>query len=133
MTNNDFLHSTIIVIVELLDWIIVIIYLILSIYIGFRYKSQAGKSLSDFFLGGRNIPWYIAGISMVATTFAADTPLWVTERIAINGISGNWLWWNMLIGGMLTTFFFAQYWRRSEVITELEFIELRYSGKAAQW
>lgn len=82
-------------------------------------------------MGGRNIPWYVAGISMVATTFAADTPLWVTERIAANGISGNWLWWNMLIGGMLTTFFFAQYWRRANVLTELEFIELRYSGTSA--
>ncbi|HAW52923.1 MAG TPA: sodium:proline symporter [Flavobacteriales bacterium] len=115
-----------------IDWIIVILYLSLTIYIGFRYKSQAGKSLSDFFLGGRNIPWYIAGISMVATTFAADTPLWVTERVAMFGVSGNWIWWNMLIGGMLTTFFFAQYWRRAEVLTELEFIELRYSGKAAE-
>ena len=116
---------------QIIDWIIVGTYLLFSLYIGRRYRSVAGKSLSDFFLGGRKIPWYIAGISMVATTFAADTPLWVTERIAQNGISGNWLWWNMLIGGMLTTFFFAQYWRRAGVLTELELIELRYSGKAA--
>lgn len=114
-----------------LDWIIIIAYLILALGIGFFYKKQAGKSLSDFFLGGRNLPWYIAGISMVATTFAADTPLWVTEKIAQHGISGNWLWWNMLIGGMLTTFFFAKLWRRAEIVTELEFIELRYSGKPA--
>ncbi|MEQ8323053.1 MAG: sodium:solute symporter family protein [Vicingaceae bacterium] len=114
-----------------IDWIIVGIYLSLSVFIGLRYRTQAGKSLGDYFLGGRNIPWYIAGISMVATTFAADTPLWVTERVAMHGISGNWIWWNMLIGGMLTTFFFAQYWRRAEVLTELEFIELRYGGRPA--
>lgn len=114
-----------------LDWSIIIGYLLLAAAIGFYYKNQAGKNLENFFLGGRNLPWYIAGISMVATTFAADTPLWVTEKIAQHGISGNWLWWNMLIGGMLTTFFFARLWRRAEILTELEFIELRYSGKAA--
>lgn len=115
----------------LIDWIIIVVYLIIAIGIGFYFKKQASNSLSDFFLGGRKLPWYIAGISMVATTFAADTPLWVTEKIAQHGISGNWLWWNMLIGGMLTTFFFARLWRRAEIVTELEFIELRYSGKAA--
>ncbi|PCH65682.1 MAG: sodium:proline symporter [Bacteroidetes bacterium] len=115
----------------LLDWTIIILFLILSLYIGIRYKEKAGKSLSDYFLGGRNLPWYIAGISMVATTFAADTPLAVTELVAKGGISGNWLWWNMLFGGMLTTFFFARLWRRANILTELEFIEIRYSGKAA--
>ncbi|MDZ7849240.1 MAG: hypothetical protein U5L96_22365 [Owenweeksia sp.] len=75
----------------------------------------------------------MAGVSVVATTFAADTPLWVTEKIAQHGISGNWLWWNMLIGGMLTTFFFARLWRRANIITELEFLELRYSGAVARW
>ncbi len=114
-----------------LDWIIIVAYLCLSLAIGLYYRKQASKSLNDFFLGGRQLPWYLAGISMVATTFAADTPLWVTEKIAQHGVSGNWLWWNMLIGGMLTTFFFAQLWRRSEVLTELEFIEFRYSGKPA--
>jgi len=114
-----------------IDWIIIIAYLVLALGIGLYFKNQASKSLSDFFLGGRKLPWYIAGISMVATTFAADTPLWVTEKIAQHGISGNWLWWNMLIGGMLTTFFFARLWRRANVVTELEFVELRYSGKAA--
>lgn len=115
----------------LIDWIIVIFFLVLFLIIGFLYKGKASKSLSDFFLSGRNLPWYIAGVSMVATTFAADTPLAVTELVAKNGISGNWLWWNMLIGGMLTTFFFAKLWRRAQILTELEFIELRYSGKAA--
>jgi len=114
-----------------IDWVIIAVYLVIAIGIGFYFKKQASNSLSDFFLGGRKLPWYIAGISMVATTFAADTPLWVTEKIAQHGISGNWLWWNMLIGGMLTTFFFARLWRRAEIVTELEFIELRYSGKAA--
>ncbi|MGB0403410.1 MAG: sodium:solute symporter family protein [Salibacteraceae bacterium] len=118
---------------ETIDWVILIAYLAISIYIGFHFKNQAGKSLSDFFLGGRNMPWYVAGISMVATTFAADTPLWVTEVVAQNGISGNWLWWNMLIGGMLTTFFFSKLWRRANVLTELEFIELRYGGKPAKF
>ncbi len=79
------------------------------------------------------MPWYVAGISMVATTFAADTPLWVTEVIAQHGISGNWLWWNMLIGGMLTTFFFSRLWRRANILTELEFIELRYGGVPAKF
>lgn len=114
-----------------IDWIIIIAYLLLSLGIGLYYRSIASKDLSQFFLGGRNLPWYIAGISMVATTFAADTPLWVTEKIAQHGVSGNWLWWNMLIGGMLTTFFFARLWRRADVLTELELIEIRYSGKAA--
>jgi Na+/proline symporter len=115
----------------LIDWIIIIAYLLLSLVIGLMYKDRAGKSMSDFFLGGRNLPWYIAGISMVATTFAADTPLAVTELVAQKGVSGNWLWWNFLFGGMLTTFFFARLWRRSEILTEVELIEFRYSGKEA--
>lgn len=120
-------------VLALVDWIIVIVFLGITLYIGLKYKNKASGSLTDFFLAGRNLPWYIAGISMVATTFAADTPLWVAEVIKKNGISGNWLWWNMLIGGMLTTFFFAKMWRKSGVLTELEFLELRYSGKAAQY
>lgn len=117
----------------LLDWIVVIVILATIVLIGIRYRAKPGSSLSDFFLGGRNLPWYIAGVSMVATTFAADTPLWVTEKIAQHGISGNWLWWNMLIGGMLTTFFFARLWRRANILTELELLEIRYSGKVAGW
>lgn len=118
---------------SVLDWTIVGIFLFISLFIGLYFRKQAGKSLSDFFLGGRNLPWYIAGISMVATTFAADTPLWVTEKVKQHGISGNWLWWNMVISGVLTTFFFAHLWRRANIITELELIEIRYSGKAAQF
>ncbi|MDG1476277.1 MAG: Na+:solute symporter, partial [Vicingaceae bacterium] len=119
-------------VLELVDWIIVVIFLGITLFIGLKFKNKASGSLTDFFLAGRNLPWYIAGISMVATTFAADTPLWVAEVIKKNGISGNWLWWNMLIGGMLTTFFFAKMWRKANVLTELEFLELRYSGKAAK-
>lgn len=117
----------------LIDWIIIALFIGISFYIGIRVKNTAGKSLSHFFLGGRNLPWYIAGVSMVATTFAADTPLAVTEIIAKNGISGNWLWWSFLIGGLLTTFFFANLWRKANILTELEFLELRYSGKFAQF
>ncbi len=116
-----------------LDWVVVIFFLVLFVFIGLSFRKKAGSSLTAFFLGGRNLPWYIAGVSMVATTFAADTPLWVTEKIAQHGISGNWLWWNMLIGGMLTTFFFARMWRRAEILTELELLELRYSGAVARW
>jgi len=116
---------------HLADWLIVLFYLTLSLSIGLYYRKQASKNLTSFFLGGRNLGWFVAGTSMVATTFAADTPLAVTELVGKNGISGNWLWWNFLIGGMLTTFFFARYWRRAGVLTEVEFIELRYGGKPA--
>ncbi len=114
-----------------IDWIIIVAYLLLSLAIGVYYKDKASKSLTDFFLGGRNLPWFVAGVSMVATTFAADTPLAVNELVGQYGISGNWLWWNMLFGGMLTTFFFARLWRRAEILTEVELIEFRYSGKPA--
>jgi len=117
----------------LLDYLIIISFFAISLAVGLKFRKQAGKDISQFFLGGRNLPWYIAGISMVATTFAADTPLAVTELVALNGIAGNWLWWNMLAGGMLTTFFFARYWRRAEVLTDIEFIELRYSGTPAKF
>ncbi len=114
-----------------LDYFIIAFFTILFIGIGLSFRNKAGLSIEHFFLGGRNLPWWIAGTSMVATTFAADTPLAVTELVAQNGIAGNWLWWNMLAGGMLTTFFFAKYWRRANVLTDLEFIEIRYSGKSA--
>lgn len=118
---------------QILDWLIIAAYLIIIVAVGLFFKKRAGNSLSDFFLGGRNLPWWLAGLSMVATTFAADTPLVVTELVGQNGIAGNWLWWNMLIGGMLTTFFFARLWRRANVLTELEFISIRYSGKKASF
>lgn len=118
---------------EFADWLILGIFLFTLIYISIRLKGKASKDLTSFFLGGRNLPWWIAGISMVATTFAADTPLWVAEQIAQKGISANWLWWNMLLGGMLTTFFFSKYWHRAGILTELELIELRYGGKASSF
>lgn len=113
------------------DYIIIAAYLVLSLGIGLYYRNRAGKSLGEFFLGGRSLPWHIAGISMVATTFAADTPLAVNELVYQKGIAGNWLWWCALFGGMLTTFFFARLWRRSGVMTEVELTELRYGGRAA--
>jgi Na+/proline symporter len=118
---------------QLFDWLIVLAYFIISLFIGLLYRRKASKSTEDFFLTGRNLPWWIAGLSMVATTFAADTPLAVTELVAKNGIAGNWLWWNMLIGGMLTVFFFSRLWRRAGIITDVEFIEMRYSGKTASF
>ncbi|MCX6352640.1 MAG: hypothetical protein NTX03_12400 [Bacteroidetes bacterium] len=114
-----------------LDWVLIALFLLLSIGIAIKYASRAGESLGEFFLSGRQLPWYIAGFSMVATTFAADTPLAVTEIVNTQGISGNWFWWNMLIGGMLTTFFFAKMWRRANIMTDVEFVEIRYSGKPA--
>jgi Na+/proline symporter len=116
---------------HLWDWLIVGAFLAFSLSIGFYFRKRASKNLESFFLGNRRMPWLIAGISMVATTFAADTPLAVTELVGKNGISGNWLWWSFLSGGMLTTFFFAKLWRRAGVLTETEFIELRYSGRPA--
>lgn len=116
---------------QLIDWIIIILYFAVSLTIGLLYSKKAGGSTENFFLSGRKLSWWLAGISMVATTFAADTPLAVTELVGQNGIAGNWLWWNMLIGGMLTTFFFARLWRRANIMTDIEFIELRYSGKPA--
>ena len=115
-----------------LDWLIIAAYVVFIIFIGLLYKNKASKSLSDYFLGGRQLPWVIAGLSMVATTFAADTPLAVTEMVGKNGISGNWLWWNFLIGGMLTTLFFAHLWHRAGVLTEVELIGVRYSGIQAK-
>ncbi|NDD50852.1 MAG: sodium:proline symporter, partial [Flavobacteriia bacterium] len=103
------------------------------IALGLWAGRSAEKSLEGYFLGGRNLPWALAGLSMVATTFAADTPLAVTEMVAADGISGNWLWWNLLAGGMLTAVVFAPLWRRAGVVTEAELIELRYHGKPALW
>src|SRR3954449_7899870 len=114
-----------------LDWLVVGLYFALNIAIGFYYKARAGSSISEFFLSGRDVPWWLAGTSMVATTFAADTPLVVTGLVATRGIAGNWLWWNFVASGMLTVFFYARLWRRSGVMTDIEFSEIRYSGKPA--
>jgi len=115
----------------LVDWSVVALYFLFNLAIGFYYKSRAGSSVSEFFLSGRNVPWWLAGTSMVATTFAADTPLAVTGMVAVGGIAGNWLWWCFVASGMLTVFFYARLWRRSGVMTDVEFAEIRYSGKPA--
>ena len=116
---------------HLIDWAIILLYFLISLLIGLYYSKRAGGSTENFFLSGRKMTWWLAGLSMVATTFAADTPLAVTELVGQNGIAGNWLWWNMLIGGMLTVFFFSRLWRRAEILTDVEFVEFRYSGKQA--
>ncbi|MFN9459032.1 MAG: sodium:solute symporter family protein [Acidobacteriota bacterium] len=113
------------------DWLVVALYFALNIAIGFYYKARAGKSVEEFFLSGRDVPWWLAGTSMVATTFAADTPLAVTGMVARYGVAGNWLWWNFVASGMLTVFFYARLWRRSGVTTDIEFSELRDAGKPA--
>ncbi|MCK4771465.1 MAG: Na+:solute symporter, partial [Candidatus Latescibacteria bacterium] len=114
-----------------LDWIIIISLLVFFLIVGVLFRKRASEGMESFFVSGRALPWWLAGTSMVATTFAADTPLAVTELVARNGIAGNWLWWNMLFGGMLTTFFFARLWRRAGILTDVEFTELRYSGRPA--
>jgi len=114
-----------------LDWTVVAIYFALVFGIAIYYYRRAGENTGEFFLSGRNLPWWLAGTAMVATTFAADTPLAVTELVAKNGIAGNWLWWNLAIGAMLTVFFFARLWRRAGIMTDVEFTEMRYAGKPA--
>lgn len=116
---------------QLLDFLIIALFFLVIIGITLYYSKKAGRDTEAFFLSGRNLPWYIAGTAMVATTFAADTPLAVTELVAKNGIAGNWLWWNLAIGGILTVFFFAKLWRRAGIMTDVEFTEMRYSGKEA--
>ncbi len=114
-----------------LDWFIVFLYFVLAGGIGVAMSGRAGRSVSDYFIGGRALPWWLAGTSMVATTFAADTPLAVTELVVRHGVAGNWLWWNMVMSGILTVFFYARLWRRAGVLTDVEFTELRYGGKPA--
>jgi SSS family solute:Na+ symporter len=114
-----------------IDWAIVIAYFALSTVIGFIFTKRGGESLDEYFLSGRQVPWWLAGAAMVATTFAADTPLVVAGLVAAKGVAGNWLWWNMVMSGMLTVFFFARLWRRARVMTDVEFAEIRYSGKPA--
>jgi len=113
------------------DWLVVALYFLFNIAVGLYYKGRAGKSTAEYFLSGRNVPWWLAGTSMVATTFAADTPLVVTGLVARNGVAGNWLWWNLLASGMLTVFFYARLWRRAGVMTDIEFSEIRYAGPPA--
>ena len=114
-----------------LDWTIVGAYFTLSLIVGIWASKQAGTDTKSFFLAGRNMPWWLLGVSMVATTFSTDTPNLVTDLVRQNGVSGNWGWWAFLLTGMLTVFVYANLWRRSGVLTDIEFYELRYSGKPA--
>jgi SSS family solute:Na+ symporter len=118
-------------VLTMLDWLVIAAYFAVNLAIGFFYMKRASGSIGEFFLSGRNVSWWLAGTSMVATTFAADTPLVVTGLIYSQGIAGNWLWWSFLLSGMLTVFFFAPLWRRARVLTDMEFAELRYSGPPA--
>lgn len=114
-----------------IDFAIVAVFFALTIGLGLFFARRAKRSMVDYFVAHRSIPWWLAGTTMVATTFSADTPLAVTEMVVKNGVAGNWLWWSMLGSGMLTVFFFARLWRRAEVVTDVELTELRYSGKPA--
>ncbi len=114
-----------------IDWLFIGAYFLLALGVGLYFAGRAGKNITEYFTSGRSLPWWLAGTSMVATTFAADTPLAVTELVATHGIAGNWLWWNMVMSGLLTVFLFARLWRRAEILTDVEFTELRYSGKPA--
>jgi Na+/proline symporter len=118
-------------VLTLVDWLVIAGYFLLNLGIGVYYARRARGSTSEFFLSGRDVPWWLAGTSMVATTFAADTPLVVTGLVARNGIAGNWLWWSMAASGMLTVFVYARLWRRAGVMTDVEFAELRYAGPPA--
>ena len=116
---------------ENIDWLIISSFFVLSLVIGVVVSKKSGKNITEFFLSGRKMPWWLLGISMVATTFSADTPNLVTDIVRTNGVAGNWVWWAFLLTGMLTVFVYAKLWRRSKVLTDLEFYELRYSGKGA--
>jgi Na+/proline symporter len=114
-----------------LDWAVVIAYLAFALGIGLLFRGRAGRSLTDYFVSGRSLPWWLAGTSMVATTFAADTPLAVTGLVAKHGLAGNWFWWSFALGGMITVFLYARLWRRAGVLTDVELVEIRYGGKPA--
>lgn len=116
-----------------LDWGIIAAYFIVSLLIGLFVAQKSGSSVAEYFLSGRNMPWWLLGVSMVATTFSADTPNLVTDIVRNNGVGGNWVWWAFLLTGMLTVFVYAKLWRRTGVLTDLEFYEMRYGGKAASF
>jgi SSS family solute:Na+ symporter len=115
----------------LLDWSAIVAYLAITLVLGLYFRGRSSKSVDDYFVSGRNVSWWLAGTSMVATTFAADTPLVVTGLVYTQGIAGNWLWWAFLLSGMMTVFLFARLWRRSGLLTDVQFAEMRYSGKPA--
>ena len=114
-----------------LDWVVIIGYLLVNLAIGIYYRRRASGNTEEFFISGRDVSWWLAGTSMVATTFAADTPLFVCGVVAKQGIAGNWIWWAFCVGATLTVFFFARYWRRAEILTDVQFVEMRYGGNPA--
>jgi Na+/proline symporter len=114
-----------------LDWTAIVVYLGITLALGLYFRRRSGRSVDDYFVSGRNVSWWLAGTSMVATTFAADTPLVVTGLVYTQGIAGNWLWWAFLLSGMMTVFLFARLWRRSGLLTDVQFAEMRYAGKPA--
>jgi len=114
-----------------LDWFVVAAYFLVNLLIGLYYRKKGGSSTSEFFVSGREVTWWLAGTSMVATTFAADTPLAVTGLVIKQGVAGNWLWWSLCLNGMMTVFFYARLWRRAEIVTDVELVELRYAGRPA--
>ena len=116
-----------------LDWLIIFLFFAVSLGIGIYVSKSSGKSANEYFLSGRSMPWWLLGLSMVATTFSTDTPNLVTDIVRSNGVSGNWVWWAFLITGLLTVFVYAKLWRKSNVSTDLEFYELRYGGKPARF
>ena len=114
-----------------MDWVVIIGYLLINLAIGIYYRRRASGNTEEFFISGRDVSWWLAGTSMVATTFAADTPLFVCGVVAKQGIAGNWIWWAFCVGATLTVFFFARYWRRAEILTDVQFVEMRYGGNPA--
>ncbi len=114
-----------------LDWVIAILAVAVCFIPALFMGKKSGQSTSEFFASGRSVPWWLAGLSMVATTFSSDTPNLVTDIVRRNGVAGNWVWWAFVLTGVATVFFYARLWRRSEVLTDLEFYEIRYSGNAA--
>jgi SSS family transporter len=118
---------------ETLDYLVVAGYVLLMVAVAWIAKRRGQETLDDFFAGGKNLPWWLVGVSMVATTFAADTPLAITGIVARQGIAGNWFWWNWMISGVVTVFIYAKLWKRADVLTDVEFIELRYGGKPASF
>ncbi len=114
-----------------LDWAAIAGYLLITLVLGLYFRGKSGKSTADYFVSGRQVSWWLAGTSMVATTFAADTPLAVCGLVYTQGVAGNWLWWSFLPSGMMTVFLFARLWRRSGLITDVQFAEFRYHGKPA--
>src|ERR1700736_5659498 len=115
----------------LLDWAVILGYLLSMLLLGLFFRRRSSRSTEDYFVSGRNVSWWLAGTSMVATTFAADTPLVVTGLVYTQGVAGNWLWWAFLLSGMMTVFLFARLWHRSGLLTDVQFAEMRYSGKPA--